>query len=493
MELKKKILICLLLLCPLSLFANFDFNANCLKAYQSIFELKLNSARQMIANEKKVRPNNAIVPLLEDYIDYFYLLSTGSKTEFERLEGNKSKRLAQLSNDDNKSPYFLYAQAEVNLHWALLRSYYGSYYTAAREINRASNLLEENAKKFPAFHLNAKGLGLIQVLMGSLPDGFLKSTLATFGIKGDVNVGLAMLDKLAENLPRSAYEPFYEEVVFSYIYVLNDVIHSPVAYAKTMKYTARFSDSSLLKTYLQAYVSSRNGENDKAISVLNDRPTGSLYQPFPYLDYLMGVARLNKLDFSAATYFEKYLQNNKGVNYIKDANLRLAWIELLKGDENGYNQFTGKVKSAGFVYLDKDKQALNEANAAMPNKLLLNARLLYDGGYLTKSLELLEDHNTDNFGSVKDKVEFKYRLGRLYQDLGKEDTAINHYQYAINNGKALKQYYAAKSAVLVGGIYEKKKNTLKARSYYNIAINFKNHEYEVGIENEAKKGLKRIQ
>ena len=128
-----------------------------------------------------------------------------------------------------------------------MRSRYGEYFTAAREIKKANSLLQENSKKFPGFHLNGKGIGLINVFLGNLPDGTLKSMLSTFGVRGDVQKGLVMLDKLAQNLPRSAFEPFYEEVVFYYSYVLSDVIHSPDAYAKTMKYTARIADSSLLK------------------------------------------------------------------------------------------------------------------------------------------------------------------------------------------------------------------------------------------------------
>lgn len=490
---KENVLLLLLLLSPLSILANFDFNANCLKAYQNIFELKLGTARQLIAVEKKLHPNNSIVPMLENYVDYFYLLSTDSKTEFERLEANKGKRIDQISNDDSKSPYYLYAQAEINLQWALLRGHYGSYYTAAREINRASNLLEDNAKKFPAFHLNAKGLGLIQVVMGSLPDGFLKSALATFGIKGNVQTGLAMLDKLAENLPKSAYEPFFEDVVFNYVYMLNDVVHSPAAYAKTMKYTARFAEDSLLKTYLQAYVAAKNGQNDQAIAILNDKPAGAAYQPFPYLDYLMGVVRLNKLDYSASTYFDRFLQTNKGVSYIKDTYLHLAWIALLKGDETGYTNNVNKAKTNGYTYQERDKQALSEANAPVPHKALLRTRLLFDGGYLNQASQILGTLSTDTFNTWKDKAEYHYRLGRISDDLGKEDTALVHYQNAITYGRNLRQYYAAKAAVLMGKIYEKKKNNVKAKACYTIAINLRDHEYEAGIENEAKQGLKRIQ
>ncbi|TKC04922.1 tetratricopeptide repeat protein [Pedobacter frigoris] len=488
----RSFLIAMFLVFPLSLSANFDFNANCLKAYQNIFELKLGTARQLIAAEKKTNPKNAIVPLLENYADYFYLLTSESKQEFDRLEKSKSKRLDLIEEGDSSSPYYLYAQAEINLQWALIRGRYGEYFTAAREIKKANGLLLDNQKKFPSFQLNAKGLGLINAFLGNLPDGILKSTLATLGIKGNLQTGIVMLDKLADGLPSSKFEPFYEEVVFYYAFVLNDIAHSPVAYAKTMKYTARISDASLLKTYLQALVSAKNGHNDEAISILERKPTGPAYQAFPYLDFLEGAAKLNKLDYSSSADFGRFLRTNKGVNYIKDANLHLGWISLLKGDTEAYSGFMAKVKSNGYAYQEKDKQAFNEANEAMPNKSLLKARLLFDGGYHDKALDLLWDAKPEGFSAGRDRTEFYYRRGRINDELNKEDAALSDYQNAINSGKGLRYYFAANAALQIGKIYENKKNYAKARQAYNLAIQMKNHDYESSIETQAKAGLNRM-
>ncbi|MHA4893755.1 tetratricopeptide repeat protein [Pedobacter sp. PWIIR3] len=478
---------------PLCSAAKFDFNANCLNAYENIFALKLNSARQLIAMEKKTNPNNGITLLLENYVDYFYLLTNDSKQEFDRLEENKSTRLDALEDEDKNSPYYLYAQAEINLQWALIRGRYGEYFTAAREIKKANGQLQENSKKFPGFHLNSKGLGLINAFLGNLPDGVLKSTLSTFGIKGNVQQGIAMLEKLVDNLPQSKYEPFYEEVVFYYAFVLNDIAHSPSAYAKTMKYSARISNSSLLKSYLQALVCSKSGHNDEAIAILAARPTGGAYQAFPYLDYLSASAKLNKLDYSAAMQdFNKFLQQNKGVNYIKDANLRLGWIELLTGDNKGYNGYVSNVKSAGYNYQEKDKQALNEANDIPPNKALLKARLLFDGGYFSKAAELISGSTAKDFAAGRDITEYYYRLGRILDETGKDEDALLKFQNAINQGKGLRYYYAANSALQAGKIFERQKNVSKARAFYNIAIQMKNHDYESSIETQAKAGLSRL-
>jgi len=472
--------------------ANFDFNANCLKAYQYIFELKLNAARQLITNEKRIHPKNAIVPLLENYVDYFHLITTESKADFDRLKEKKSERIDQIEDEDDNSPYYLYAQAEINLQWALIRGRYGEFFAAAREIKKANSQLLENSKKYPGFHLNGKGLGMINIFLGNLPDGVLKSALSTFGIRGNVQTGIMMLDKLAQNLPKSSYEPFYEEVVFYYAFVLSDLVHAPDAYAKTMRYTARISDQSLLKAYLQAYVCARNGHTDEAITILGDRPTGDAYQPFAYLELLTGIAKLNKLDYTASANFKRFLLLNKGDNHIKDANLHLGWVALLNGDTGLYNASVVKVKQLGYTYSEKDKQALNEANALRPDTELLKARLLFDGGYYQKALKELSDVNTDRFKNDRDRVEYQYRLGRIYDELGRDDEALQYYQRTINSGKALKYYYAATAAVNMGKIYLKKKNSAKAKAYFNLAINMKNHEYENSIEAQAKDGLRRL-
>ncbi|MET1055132.1 MAG: tetratricopeptide repeat protein [Pedobacter sp.] len=488
----KTTIFCLFIILPNTVLANFDFNANCLRAYQLIFELKLNAARQLIATEKRTHPKNAIVPLLENYADYFYLITSENKQDFERLKDERSRRLDQISEEESNSPYYLYAQAEINLQWALLRSRYGEFFTAAREIRKANSQLQENSKKYPGFHLNSKGIGLINVFLGNLPDGILKTALSTFGIKGDVQKGLSMLDNLAQNLPRSTYEPFYEEVVFYYSFVLSDIVHSPDAYAKTMKYTARIADSSLLKAYLQAYVCARNAHNDEAISILTNRPSGEAYQPFPYLELLMGTAKLNRLDYSSSANFKRFLAINKGVNYVKDANLHLSWVALLNGDTGAYNAYMGKVRGVGYTYGERDKQAMNEASVPAPNAELLKARLLFDGGYYNKALETLSGHNAGDYKNTKDKAEFYYRAGRIYDALEKDDLALLNYQNAINFGKSLKYYYAATSALNMGKIYMKRNNGARAKASFNQAVNMKDHEYENSIEAQAKEALKRI-
>lgn len=491
--LKYKCRLIFLLFClPASVFAKFDFNANCMKAYGLIFELKLSSARQMVANEKKVNPTNAIVPLLENYIDFFQLLTTDNKDLFNQLKAFKGPRLDVIAADDQSSPYYLYAQAEINMQWALIRSRFGEQFNAAMEIKKANSYLQENARKFPAFQMNAKGLGVINAVLGILPNGLMKSTLATFGIKGDLQKGIGMMQKLVIALPTSALAHFYEEAVFYYSFVLTDVAHSPIAYAESKKYLARIPDSSLLKSYLKAYVCAKTGHNEEAIEVLSDRPAGSLYTPFPYLEYLTGIVKLNKMDLSSGTYFNKFLELNKGISYIKDSYLHLGWIELLKGDDKDYAVYAEKVKTLGYSFNERDKQAVNEVSLGTPNASLLKARLLSDGGYYSRSQEVLAELKETELRLVKDRTEYHYRMGRNQEELGKLDAALENYQQAINYGRNLKAHFAANSALLMGKIYMKKKNFTEAKASFNTAIGMKGHLYENSIESAARDSLKRL-
>ncbi|WP_443945199.1 tetratricopeptide repeat protein [Pedobacter sp. AW1-32] len=477
---------------PTALFANFDFNTNCQNAYRSIFELKLGNAKAYINTEKKAHPDNSMIPLLENYVDYFTLLTSNSKDDFDRLKANKSIRLDKIGNGDKSSPYYLFAQAEINLQWALIRSRFGEFFNAAMEIRRANNLLKDNTKKFPDFLLNFKGLALINAVLGNLPDGALKTALATFGFKGNMQSGLDMFEKLTNELPKSQYSAFYNETVFYYLYVLTDVAHDDSSFAKTMKYTDHISDTSLLKSYLKAYVSVKTGHSDEAIAILSRKPESTVYQPYPYLDYLEGIARLNKLEPSAAACFNRFLQNTKGTDYIKDANLHLGWLSLINGNKTAYNTFIDRVKSKGYTYAERDKQALNEANDDAPNVALLKARLLADGGYMEKAEQSLSTKSINSFSTQKDKTEFNYRMARIKDALGQFDAALIYYQQTINAGKSLKYYFAANAALQMGRIYERKQNIAKAKASYTLAIAMKNHQYESSIESEAKTAIKRL-
>lgn len=489
----KKFLLILLVFLSLNFHskANFDFNSNCKQAYKAIFDLRLGDARNLIQKEKRQNPNNGITILLDNYVDYFTLLASENKVDYERLKKLKSSRLSALEKQDKNSPYYLFSQAEINLQWGMLQSRFQDYFSSGMDIRKADKLLSANAAKYPDFLPNRKSAGLIDVIFGSIPSN-LKRVFSTLGIKGNANNGIKTLEYLASALPKTSYDFYKDEVVFFLCYIETELVHNKSNYNKIMGYIATLDDSSLLKAYLQGYVSARSAHNDKAINYLLKRPKGDSYIEFPSLNYLLGNAKLNRMDPDADTYLNTFLKEYKGINYVKDAYLKLAYYYYLKGDNNKYQSLLKMVKSQGNLYDEKDKQALKEANDTVPNKDLLKARLYFDGGYYSKALAQLKNKDVGDFKLRRDQIEFYYRLGRIYDESSRDSDAISNYQKAINIGKQTSYYYAANAALSIGGIYEKRNDKSKAAAFYKEAIAMKNHEYENSIETKAKDGLRRM-
>jgi hypothetical protein len=472
--------------------AHFDFNANCIKAYQAILQLKLNEAKQLINKEKQQNPDNGIPILLDNYVDYFTILTTESKTDYERLKGNRSIRLNILEEQSENSPYYLFAQAEINIQWALLKGKFQDYFSAALDINRADGLLNKNAQKYPNFLPNKKSIALINIVLGAVPSN-LKGILKTVGLYGNIQSGVKDLEQLMAILPKSGYAFYRDEVIFFYAFAETEAVKNKNNHPKIMNYLTALNNASLLKSYLQGYVSAKNFKNDDALNYLLNRPQGNQYNNFAAIDYMIGNAKLNKLDTDANPYLLKYIKEYRGLNFIKDAYLKLAYYYLLKGETANYQSYIKQVRSQGNILIEKDKQALREANDATPNIDLLKARLLFDGGYYNKALLQLKDKNVDSFTIARDKIEFYYRLGRIYDESDKDNDALMYYQKAINIGKNTTYYYAANAALFMGLIYETKNDKTKAKLFYNQAIAMKHHEYQNSIESKAKEGLKRVE
>ena len=67
----KFLVLILLLFQSFHSYSNFEWNSNCNDAYNKIIRLEFDLANQIILKEKKVNPENRIVYLLDNYIDFF--------------------------------------------------------------------------------------------------------------------------------------------------------------------------------------------------------------------------------------------------------------------------------------------------------------------------------------------------------------------------------------------------------------------------------------
>lgn len=483
-----------LLLACLSSKANFDFNSNCKTAYTQIISLKFPSAKILIADEKQKHPANLIPVLLENYIDFLSLFVSEDEKQFNLLQTSQRTRLAELEKGDQNSPYYLYSQAEINIQWAFVKTKFGNYVSAASDINSAYKLLQKNQAAYPNFIPNKKSLGLLYVLIGSIPDQY-KWVADMIGLEGNITQGIQELRNVINlSSKNSEYTHIVPESAFLLAFVLASLESNPKELEQHYIYLNSLDKSNLLLYHSRAKIAAQLGKNDDVIQILSNYPSGKEYFPFPYLNYMLGKALLNKLDPSAHTQFQYFISHFKGKNYQKASYQKLAWYYLVvKNDTVLYHKTIKNALIVGNTAIGEDKEALTEAQHKIaPNVILLKSRLLFDGGYYFQALNTLLDKSAPHFSPPKDELEFYYRLARIYHKMGNTTKAISLYETTIKEGAEHFYYFAAYSALLLATIYEENKNPTQAEFYYKKCMSLNGAEYQEIINSKAKAGLNRL-
>ena len=410
-----RILIILFLFFSNSIFADFQMNERMKESYLYIINLKFEEANNLLKIEKKKNPNNGIIALHQNYIDFLTIIIGEDEVFFTIAKEKKLERINLIKEGDEKSPYYLYAQAEIHLQWAFSRLKFEQYSSAAYEFIKAYYLLEENQERFPDFTLNKKGLGLMHALLGAVPDQF-QWIFNLAGLQGGINLGLSEMDAVLNDNDFKMYE---NEVLFLLSFLQINLNNSD---ALCQKYLNRIGDDyqeNFLLNFAAARLSHFLGQNDYCIRILENRPVVEGTYPFYYLDYLQGMSYLYKLDYEQAEkHFNHFLKSFKGHSYIKSTYHKLAWISYLK-EENNQHKYFEKVLIKGARSIDEDKVALKDAQRNyITHNRLLRTRLLYDGGYYEKSLAVIS--------GVKEVAEYVGYLDEYWYRLARVEAKLNY-------------------------------------------------------------------
>ena len=491
------LLFCFLLISNIKLFAEFDANPNCINAYEKIFNLNFSDAKKLIAQEEKMNPKNKFTVFLNNYIDFLSLVIDENSQNYNSLKEKQSSRIEIIEGSSINNPYKNYCLANVYLQWGIVKLKFKDYFSGAYDINKAYRILLKNEKDFPNFIQNHIGLGFLHAIIGSIPNEY-QWLVSILGFKGSVNQGMTEVYSVLNSSKSNRNIGYIKnECLFILTFLEINLQNNKAEVSQLLNYYKK-NDSEItsqLLTYAYANLAMKNGENNLAIQVLTTRKNQSECFPFYYLDYLTGIAKLNRLDNDAYIFLYKYISKFNGRNYIKSAFQKLAWFYLINGNQKKYLERMNDVQKYGFADTDEDKQALNEAKSKeIPDTLLLKARLLFDGGYYKKALLILSNVKPNEyFKTIKTQLEYNYRLGRIYHELVEYDKAIKYYETTIKSGAELTYYFAANSALQLGLIYENKGNYILAKSYFNKSMNMKNTEYKNSISQKAKAGINRIE
>lgn len=444
----------------------------------------------MLEEEKLKHPDNLVPALLENYIDFFVLFFNEDPVEYEKRLPSRDKRLALFDQGPADSPFFLYSKAVVHFQWAAIKVKFGSRWDAGWEFRRSYLQAKENLASFPSFSPNKLYHGAMQVTVGTIPDGY-KWLSNLLGMKGNIREGMKRVEQFVNG--KDDWEQlFHDESIFYYCYLQFYIQNNKEGVARFIKDQKLDVVNNHLFAYLASNLALNNQDSERAEEILAKRNRSSDYMFTPIWDLEMGYVRLHQLKPDAAIHFDRFLQKFKGKFYVKDVLQKLSWHYYLAGDQNKANWYRNEVVKRGNTETEADKQAQKEAKTSKwPNKTLLQARLLNDGGYYKEALRLLHGKSAADFQGIEEQLEFSYRVGRLYDDMGSDTEAIPFYKEAIRLGEFRKEYFAARAAMQLGMLYEARGDKATATSWYQRCMGMPDHDYKNSLDQRAKAGVER--
>lgn len=465
--------------------------------YALIDNLQLNKARKQIRDNFSSHNDIAQRVILENYADFIEVFIGEDKNRFHQLEKQKQQRLSLLNQLQNKNPWKAFAQSSIHLQWAFTRIKFGEYFSAVIEINKAFKLLNKNAEKHPRFAPNYVGLGLLHTMIGSIPPSYQSFLSLITSLEGSIPLGKKELNMVRSN-DKGKWDVWYPhlrtEALFFLTFIEVNLSPERKLLPALIKECITLPDSRL-KTFFLANLYMKNYENDKAIQLIGDYTTSIKMDneyPFFFLYYMYGEALLRKQSPKSKDALLYFVEKTKGRHYIKSAYRMLAWNELIQGKEEIYIEYMAKIKLYGDELIDSDKQALKAAKRnTLPSVVLLKSRLSFDGGYFSKALADLSKFEKSNI-SKRDLLEMHYRKARIQQEQYHYEEAIACFKKTIEMAKKHPWYFAGKSALELGKIYESKQQVDNAIYYYQMCLDLTFNEYKTSIKQKAKAGLNRL-
>jgi len=459
--------------------------------YILITELKLDKAAAQLRAIKQKEPGHLMVLLLENYIDFYKVFIHEDLEEFKRLEQNKEIRLEKVRKGNPKSPYYRVVQAEILLQWAISRLKFEEYYTALLETRKAHGLLLENKEKYPDFLPSHKGLAMIHGVVGTIPDSYRYLLKLFTGLEGSIQEGMQEIEALKKYAVRTG-DVFEPEIHAIQALICLHLVNEPEKAWQIIQAAGLDYRHSALAAFMIANVARHTGRTDEAIRILEERIPQPGEMEFLYLDFMLGTNKLHRLDSDADQYLLKFAQKFGGRHYIKEAYQKLAWHAwVIKKDEKLAKAYYRQCLKKGSRLMEEDDSAHEDALILdLPYPAFLKSRLLFDGGYYRRSLDML--HSEQKILMALDRLQFYYQKGRNLQMLNEHQEAIQSFEKVISMKDRPNAYQKCNATLQCGIICEKTGQRQKAVEYYRMVLEMSPDKYEKSLQQKAKAGLNRL-
>ncbi len=402
-------------------------------------------------------------------------------SQFDAWEEAWNERLQKLDKSDVKDPEKTFFRAEMLIHGAFAHLKFGHELEAGWLLRQAWQRTINSIEQFPGFKPHLKTVGLLHVLIGTVPDKY-SWLLSLLGMEGSIEEGLAELELYIQSAG-----PLTREVT-----LLLDMIH---AYLLS---NGHYSDSvtlyapTRLELFVKLLVHLKNSNGTAALESF--RHLDRIGFRYPFLHYLGGEVYLRKGEYPlAAAQYEKFISRSRGISHIRDAHYKVFLAYHLSDDPVNAQKYFDLAQSEGEARSEADKHATRSLKTGkFPDPLIMKIRLLTDGGHYRKADSLVQAKREVQFTSTSDSVEFIYRQARLAHQQDKLRKAISLYKEVIDRSPEKGWYFAPNSCLQLGLIFSKHDDHEQAEYYLKKVRTYSKHAYKQSLDHKARTALNKL-
>lgn len=459
----------------------WKFDPELQKAYQLIINLQPEKANEILAKSRSNELHKLYLRSLNETID---ILITENHQAFIQIDQRFKERLKYLESlPQNAETLFL--QAEITLQRGFCYLNLNQEINAVFAIRRAYQLTQDCLKKYPDFAPIKKTSGVIQVMVGSVPEKY-QWFVSLLSMKGSVATGQKQLTEL-----RNSGSSLSLEATMLF-YTVKGFLNQQFAEAAVgINQCLKDQPGNKLLLFIGVNMLIKDGRSEEALAFIDDideRPDGL---PMHYIDYLHAEILLQKGEYlKSVEYYNKFIRNFPSQSFKKDSYFKISLSYWLYGDTKTAKAYFEKAKVTGSDKAEPDRYAARQLeDLNFPNKKLLKVRFSTDGGYYKEATAMLNSITPKELVTQKDQTEYYYRKARLAHRTGEIAAAKIFYQQSIDMTSNNPWYFGANSALNLGYIAKDQKNYDAAKKYFQQALDYPKHEYKNSIDSKARTEL----
>jgi tetratricopeptide (TPR) repeat protein len=457
------------------------FDADATRAHQLILNLQTDAANQLLA---RVKTNPLHVLYLSSLNETIDALISEDEEKFAQTEVRFKDRLTLLEKMGD-TPDALFLRAELQLHKGFNHINLGQEVNAVLAIRTAYLLAQQCMRKYPEFLPVKKTSGVIQVMIGSIPDKF-HWLVSLLGMKGSVVTGQRQLGEL-----RNSRSSLHVEASIL-LYTIKGLINQQVDEAsRGFQELLREQPGQRLLSFLAINMMIKNNQSEEALRLIHQLDAGHGGLSMHYLDYIRGEILLQKAEYPAAIQaYQRFMQHYRSANFKKDATYKISLAYFLQGKHETAKTWFNRAQKNGRATAEPDRYAdMRLKSGGFPNAKLLRARLLTDGGYFKEAKDMLASVVPADLPTLSDRTEYYYRKGRLADKMRETAAAKLLYQQTIDLAQDNPWYFAPNAALQLGYFAREARDYAAARRYFELALSYKKHEYKSSIDIKARSAL----